>query len=129
MQIPIGTKGYKEDTVRRENTAAAIGSGAVEVFATPAMIALMEHAALSAIAPLLDEGQSSVGTKISSTHLAATPLGMKVWATAEVTEVDRRRIVFSVKAYDEKELIGEGAHERFIIQADKFISKAQAKMQ
>ncbi len=129
MEIKIGTKGYKEDFVRKENTAAAIGSGAVEVFATPAMIALMENAALDAIAPFLEENQSSVGTNISTSHLAASPLGIRVWATAEVIEVDRRRIVFAVKAFDEKEMIGEGAHERFIIQTDKFLSRAQTKTQ
>lgn len=129
MEIKIGTKGYKEDIVRKENTAAAIGSGAVEVFATPAMIALMENAALDAIAPFLEENQSSVGTNISTSHLAASPLGIKVWATAEVAEVDRRRIVFAVKAFDEKEMIGEGTHERFIIQTDKFLAKAKSKTQ
>lgn len=129
MEIKIGTKGYKEDIVRKENTAAAIGSGAVEVFATPAMIALMENAALDAIAPFLEENQSSVGTNISTSHLAASPLGIKVWATAEVIEVDRRRIVFAVKAFDENEMIGEGTHERFVIQTDKFLAKAKSKTQ
>jgi fluoroacetyl-CoA thioesterase len=129
VEIKIGTKGYKEDIVRKENTAAAIGSGAVEVFATPAMIALMENAALDAIAPFLEENQSSVGTNISTSHLAASPLGIKVWATAEVIEVDRRRIVFAVKAFDENEMIGEGTHERFVIQTDKFLSRAQSKTQ
>lgn len=129
MEIKIGTKGYKEDFVRKENTAAAIGSGAVEVFATPAMIALMENAALDAIAPFLEEDQSSVGTNISTSHLAASPLGIKVWATAEVIEVDRRRIVFAVKAFDENEMIGEGTHERFVIQTDKFLAKAKSKTQ
>ncbi|NMD44248.1 MAG: thioesterase family protein [Clostridiales bacterium] len=129
MEIKIGTKGYKEDIVRKENTAAAIGSGAVEVFATPAMIALMENAALDAIAPFLEEDQSSVGTNISTSHLAASPLGIKVWATAEVIEVDRRRIVFAVKAFDENEMIGEGTHERFVIQTDKFLAKAKSKTQ
>lgn len=129
MEIKIGTKGYKEDIVKKENTAAAIGSGAVEVFATPAMIALMENAALDAIAPFLEENQSSVGTNISTSHLAASPLGIKVWATAEVIEVDRRRIVFAVKAFDENEMIGEGTHERFVIQTDKFLAKAKSKTQ
>ncbi len=129
MEIKIGTKGYKEDFVRKENTAAAIGSGAVEVFATPAMIALMENAALDAIAPFLEENQSSVGTNISTSHLAASPLGIRVWATAEVIEVDRRRIVFAVKAFDENEMIGEGTHERFVIQTDKFLAKAKSKTQ
>ena len=129
MEIKIGTKGYKEGIVRKENTAAAIGSGAVEVFATPAMIALMENAALDAIAPFLEEDQSSVGTNISTSHLAASPLGIKVWATAEVIEVDRRRIVFAVKAFDENEMIGEGTHERFVIQTDKFLAKAKSKTQ
>lgn len=128
MEIKIGSKGYKETIVNKENTAAAFGSGAVEVFATPAMIALMEAAALEAIAPFLDEGQTSVGTGISSSHLAASPLGMKVWATAEVLELDRRRVVFSVRAFDEKEMIGEGEHERFIVQEEKFLSKALSKI-
>ena len=87
----------------------------------------MENAACEAIRPYYGEGENSVGTKLEITHDAATPVGMKYWAEAEVTEVDRRRIVLKVTAYDETGIIGSGTHERFIIQMEKFLAKAEAK--
>ena len=115
------------DIVTPENTAAAVGSGALPVFATPYMIALMENAACNAIADGLEEGQSSVGTKLDVSHDAATPVGMHVTARAELVEVDRRRLVFRVTAEDDAGPIGQGTHERFLIMADKFLAKAEAK--
>lgn len=127
MSIPVGAKGISENVVTDELTAAAIGSGSVRVFATPYMIAIMELASCNALAPYYEEGQSSVGTKLNVSHDAATPVGMKVRAEAEVVEVDRRRIVLNVTAYDEAGVIGKGTHERFLIDAAKFIAKAEGK--
>ncbi|MHB1406316.1 MAG: thioesterase family protein [Desulfitobacteriaceae bacterium] len=125
MSVQIGQKGRAETVVAEHNTAKALGSGLVEVFATPAMVALMEEAAVQALD--LVPGESSVGTALTIKHLAATPLGLKVWATAELIEIDRRRLVFSVEAFDEQEKIGEGRHERFIIDSSKFLDKVNAK--
>lgn len=125
--MDIGIKGRVETLVNDTNTAKFVGSGSLDVFATPNMIGLMEQAAQASVAPFLEEGQGTVGTKIEITHDAATPLGMKVWAESELIEIDRRRLVFEVKAYDEAGLIGQGRHERFIIQNDKFLAKVNAK--
>ena len=127
MDIPVGAKGSAEMLVTKDKTAAAVDSGSLEVFATPWMVAMMELAACNALAPYYEEGQSSVGTKLDVSHDAATPLDMKVCAEAEVTEVDRRRIVFSVTAWDETGVIGKGTHERFLINAEKFLAKVAAK--
>lgn len=127
MSIPVGAKGISENVVTDELTAAAIGSGSVRVFATPYMIAMMELASCNALAPYYEEGQSSVGTRLNVSHDAATPVGMKVRAEAEVVEVDRRRVVLNVTAYDEAGVIGKGTHERFLIDAAKFIAKAEGK--
>lgn len=123
----IGTKGKIETVVNEQNTAKFAGSGSLDVFATPNMICLMEQAAQASVADYLEDGQGTVGTKIEVTHDAATPLGMKVWAESELVEIDRRRLVFEVAAYDECGLIGKGRHERFIIQNDKFLAKVNAK--
>jgi fluoroacetyl-CoA thioesterase len=123
----IGLKGHAETVVDKTNTAATIGSGNLEVFATPHMIALMECASLSSVAPELEEGMSTVGTHLDVSHDAATPLGMKVWADSELVEIDGRRLVFDVKAYDECGLIGQGKHERFIVKSEKFLAKVNAK--
>ena len=125
--MEIGIKGRAETVVNHENTAKFVGSGELEVFATPQMIALMEQAAASSVAPQLEEGQGTVGTLLNVSHDAATPLGMKVWAETELVEIDRRRLVFEVKAFDECGLIGKGKHERFIISNDKFLAKVNAK--
>lgn len=127
--IQTGITCKKKITVTPEMTAAAMGSGALEVLATPSMIALMEGTAQEAVQSLLEGGQGTVGTRIDVRHLAATPVGMEVTCTAEVTEVDRRRIVFTVKAQDEKELIGEGTHERFVIDNEKFFAKCRHKLE
>ena len=110
MSISVGAVGTASTVVTPENTAAAVGSGALPVFATPYMIALMENAACNAIADGLEEGQSSVGTKLDVSHDAATPVGMHVTAKAELVEVDRRRLVFRVTAEDDAGPIGQGTH-------------------
>lgn len=125
--IELGIKGRQETTVTAANIATNVGSGKVKVFATPMMISLIEKAAVLSIEPYLEPGQSSVGTHINVSHCSATPLGMTVWAETEVTEIDRRKVTFSVKAYDERGLIGEGTHERFIIDIEKFQAKAESK--
>lgn len=127
--IQTGLTCKKKITVTPEMTAAAMGSGALEVLATPSMIALMEGTAQEAVQNLLEDGQGTVGTRIDVRHLAVTPVGMEVTCTAEVTEVDRRRIVFTVKAKDEKEVIGEGIHERFVIDNEKFFAKCRQKLE
>lgn len=127
MSISVGAVGTASTVVTPENTAAAVGSGSLPVFATPYMIALMENAACNAIADALEDGQSSVGTKLDVSHDAATPVGMHVTARAELIEVDRRRLVFRVTASDDAGPIGQGTHERFLIMAEKFLAKAEAK--
>ncbi len=123
-----GIKGFGELVVNESNTAEALGSGSLAVLATPSMIALMEKTARLSVDPFLEEGQSTVGTLVNVKHLSATPVGMKVTCNTELVEIDRRRLVFHVECSDEKGLIGEGDHERFIIDAEKFMSKASAKL-
>lgn len=125
--LTIGIKGTQSVTVTNDNTAAAMGSGTLAVFATPAMIALMEKTAYISVQDSLDEGMGSVGTLLNVKHVAATPVGMQVTCESELVEVDGRRLVFTVKAYDEVGLIGEGTHERFIVQNEKFLAKTNAK--
>lgn len=127
MSIEIGLKGRAETVVVENNTAAAVGSGLVPVFATPYMVALMENAASSSLVPYLEEGQGSVGVHLDVSHESATPIGMKVWAESEVTAVDGKQITFAVSAYDEAGLIGRGTHKRAIITVDRFLSKVEQK--
>ena len=129
MSVTVGLKGRAEDLVSEKNTAQTAGSGTLPVLATPFMCALREKAAWTSIAPCLEEGQSTVGTKLDITHDSATPVGMKVWAESEVTEVDGKRIVLKVAAYDEKGLIGQGTHERFLITDQRFLAKAGRKLE
>lgn len=125
--MEIGIKGNQQIVVTEELTAAHIGSGLVSVFATPMMIALMENTCATSVAPHLEEGQGTVGTHVDVSHCSATPVGMKVTCESELVEVDRRRLVFKVAVYDERGLIGEGRHERFIIDSAKFQAKIDAK--
>ena len=125
--LEAGIKGREEVMVTEANSAAAVGSGLLPVFATPAMVALMEQTSWKSVAPYLNEGEGTVGTSLNISHSAATPLGMKVWCESELTEVDRRRLVFHVTCYDEAGVIGEGTHERFIIGNEKFLAKAEQK--
>ena len=127
MSLTVGSKGRAEALVTEANTAAAVGSGLVPVFATPYMVALMENAAVNAVQAGLEEGQGTVGTKLEVTHDAATPVGMKVWAEAELTAVEGKKLTFTVRAFDEAGPIGGGTHERFIITVDRFLAKAEAK--
>ena len=126
--IQTGIKGEKELVVTKANTAKAMGSGTLNVFATPAMIAMMENTAYESVAAELEEGSGTVGTALNVKHVAATPVGMKVVCETELVKVDGRALTFSVKAYDETGLIGEGEHERFIVYNEKFQAKADAKL-
>ena len=125
--IETGIKGHREQIVTPEMSAARVGSGLVDVFATPMLVALVEQTCYESVLPHLEEGQGTVGTLVNVTHVSATPIGKRVWCDSELTEVDRRRLVFSVKAYDEAGLIGEGTHERFVIDTEKFMAKISAK--
>jgi fluoroacetyl-CoA thioesterase len=120
MTLIPGLTGEATTIVVHENTAASVGAGGVEVFGTPMMIALMENAAWRAVANSLEEGDVTVGVVVNVRHLAATPLGQHVRATAELIEIDGRRLVFKVEAYDEKQKIGDGQHERFIVNLERF---------
>ena len=122
-----GIRGKQELTVTDKDTAKVYGSGSLEVFGTPAMIALMEKTCLNSIIPFLDEGEGSVGTALDVKHTSATPVGMRVTCESELIEADRKRLVFRVSARDEAGPIGEGTHERFVITNDKFMEKANAK--
>ena len=125
--LEVNIQGRAESLVCEQNTAASVGSGDLPVFATPYMIALIEEAAQTSVAPHLEAGQSTVGTMLSVSHDSATPLGMKVWAESKLIEIDGRRLVFEVRAFDEAGLIGQGTHERFIIKKQRFLEKAEAK--
>lgn len=115
-------------TVESKDTAKTFGSGGIEVYATPMMVGLMENAAMHAVAKELPEGFSTVGIHLDIQHLAATPVGMEVKAIAELVEIDRKKLTFKIEAYDEKELIGKGTHQRYIIDSDKFIQSINAKL-
>ena len=128
MSISVGAVGTASTVVTPENTAAAVGSGALPVFATPYMIALMENAASTSLLPYLAADEGTVGTHLDVAHTSATPIGMKVWADAVVTAVDGKKITFEVSAFDEAGEIGRGTHERFIIRPEKFLAKAQGKL-
>jgi len=123
MALETGLTGEATTTVVHENTAAHVGAGGVEVFATPMMIALMENAAWRAVADHLEPGYVTVGTVVNVRHLAATPLGQQVRATAKLIEIDGRRLVFQVEAHDEQRQIGEGRHERFIVNLEHFLKQ------
>ncbi|BDG60169.1 thioesterase family protein [Caldinitratiruptor microaerophilus] len=130
MTTPALTPGLTGELRLRvgpEHTAEAIGSGGVRVFSTPHMIGLMEGAAATAVQPHLAPGETTVGILVDVRHLAATPVGMEVVARAVLEEVDGRRLVFRVEAHDETEKIGEGRHERFIVQLDRFLNRVEQK--
>lgn len=121
--MEIGLKYESTTVVSAANTAATLGSGDMDVFATPAMVALMENAAMLAVRDYLPEGSATVGTQINTSHLKASPLGASITASAELIEVDGRRLTFAVKAWDEKGTIGEGTHTRFVVDRERFLSK------
>ena len=121
--LEIGLVHTSTVTVSRENLAVTMGSGDMEVFATPAMVALMENAAMKAVAAELSEGATTVGAMMNTSHIKPSPLGAEVSATAVLTEVDGRKLTFSVKASDEAGVVGEGTHIRYIVDRERFLSK------
>lgn len=123
QELKPGLTGTAETVVRETNTALAMGSGSLHVFATPSMIALMEQAACNAVAACLDEESTSVGTFLNITHDAATGMGKKVTAKATLTAVEGRKLIFEITAADEEKQIGKGTHERFIVNKEKFMAK------
>ena len=127
MSLRIGLTGQAAVTVDQKNTAAALGSGAVPAFATPALVALMERAAMNAIRDHLEDGQESVGTLVNVRHTSPTPVGKRVKAEAVLTAIDGRKLVFSVKAEDASGSVGEGTHERVLIDREQFIWKLATK--
>ena len=126
--IVAGLRGSASLVVGDEHTAPSIGSGKVRVLATPVMINLIEAAALDAIEHLLDAGYQSLGTRLNVRHIAATPVGMRVTAIAEVTRVEGRTVHFSVEAKDQTELIGDGTHQRVLVNVAKFDARVQRKL-
>jgi fluoroacetyl-CoA thioesterase len=127
--IGVGLKGSIELVVGEEHTAPRIGSGLVHVLATPVMINLFEAAALAAIEHLLPPGHQSLGTHLDISHIAATPVGMRVVAEAEVTKVEGRLVTFHVSARDARDLIGEGTHERMVVNLERFDKRVQEKIE
>lgn len=121
--MEVGLKYESTVVVSPSNTAATLGSGDMDVFATPAMVALMENAAMLAVAAHLPEGSATVGTQMNTSHIKASPLGATITASAELTEVEGRKLTFAVKAWDEKGAIGEGVHTRFVVDRERFLSK------
>jgi fluoroacetyl-CoA thioesterase len=117
-----------ESTVSESETAAAMGSGLIAVYATPALLALMENASVRALEGHLPPGQTTVGGQIDLRHLAATPVGMQVRARAELVEVQGRRLTFHIQAWDETEQIGEARHVRFLIEEETFMAKVKVKI-
>jgi fluoroacetyl-CoA thioesterase len=126
-EIVIGLCGTAILRVSLANTAAALGSGDVPVFGTPALVALAEQAAVRALAGRLKEGETTVGTWIEVSHLAATPVGIEVRAEAELTAIEGRQLTFAVRAYDSHERIGEGKHHRIIVRRERFLLKIGEK--
>lgn len=126
--METGICGVQTIVVTEQQTAKHLSSGELAVFATPCMIALMENTAYRSVQPCLEPGQGTVGTLLNVKHLAATPVGMEVRCETKLIEVDRKRLVFEVKAFDACGLIGEGVHERFIVDNQRFMQKAESKL-
>ncbi len=123
-ELSPGITGEKSVAVTIENTAFAMGSGTLRVFATPAMIALCEGCCAESVEDLLDEGITSVGTRVEIEHLAASPIGSSILCKSRLTAVDGRKLSFAFEVYDSKQLIGRGAHTRFTVNAERFLAKA-----
>lgn len=125
--IQPGLRGEVTLLVAEEHTASYLGSGVVQVLATPQMVLLMERAGVAAVDHLLPQGFGTVGVRLDVGHLAPTPVGFQVWATAELTEADGRRLTFRVEVRDENELVGEGTHRRTIVDVQRFSERVAKK--
>lgn len=128
MDIKVGMTAQVETIVEKEDTAQLVGSGDLLVYATPCMVALMEGAACEAIAEGLSEGETSVGTELNIQHISATPVGLEVYAKAEVTAVEGKVITFQVEAFDEAGTIGKGTHKRVVVNSQRFLEKTYTKL-
>ena len=128
MDIKVGMTAQVETIVEKEDTAQLVGSGDLLVYATPCMVALMEGAACEAIAEGLAEGETSVGTELNIQHISATPVGLEVYAKAEVTAVEGKVITFQVEAFDEAGAIGKGTHKRVVVNSQRFLEKTYTKL-
>lgn len=126
--LATGIKNKIELNVTDKNTAKAVGSGTLEVYATPQMVNLMETCACFSVEPYMEPGKTTVGISLNISHVSATPAGLKVWCESELTAINGRKLTFSVSAYDEHGLIGEGTHERFIVDIQKFMAKTRGKL-
>lgn len=124
----IGIKGIAELTVSSNKLAVNVGSGSLEVFATPVMTMLMEKSACNCLADYMENDETTVGTELNIQHVSATPEGMKVYAEAVLTAINGREFTFEVTAYDESGLIGKGTHKRFLVFGEKFTVKAKSKL-
>lgn len=127
INLQVGATGEKKEVVTENNTAIKYGSGDVPVYATPALVGLMEGASINAVDRFLPEGFCTVGISIAIDHTAATPVGLTVTARAELIKVEGRKLTIKVEAFDDREPVGKGVHERFIVQVDKFMSRNLAK--
>lgn len=127
FNLEVGMKARVDQLVTEDHTAAKFGSGEVMVYATPMMIGLMENASLKAVDPHLPEGHATVGIQLDVRHLAATPVGMEVYAVAELTKVEGKKLTFKIEAFDGEEKIGEGVHERYIIALEPFLDATNKK--
>jgi fluoroacetyl-CoA thioesterase len=127
-ELTPGLTGEVEKVVTETDTAERLGSGSVPVFGTPSLVGLMENAAVRALAGHLSSGQTSVGGRMDVRHLAATPVGMRVHARAELVEVEGRRLAFRIEAWDEVEQIGQATHERFVVDVERFVKRARDKV-
>lgn len=128
MDIYVGMKKTLTDTVIPDNTAKTLGSGSLLVYGTPAMLLLIEKTAVALLKGHLDEGMTTVGTKLNVDHVSASPVGCEVSCTVELTEIDRKKLTFFVEVTDPAGLIGKGVHERFIVDSERFQSKADSKL-
>ncbi len=128
MELKAGIKHREETLATEKNSAKSLGSGLVDVFATPMMVLLVESTASNSVLPCLGEDQATVGTVVNVKHTAATPIGMTVWCETELVEVDGKRLVFKAEVFDECGKVGEGTHERFIISVPRFMERTQAKL-
>ena len=128
MALEVGMKWQETEEVTNENTAAVLGSGGLDVYATPAMILLMEKASWALAGQKLEEGLTTVGISLNVKHLSASPVGSTITCNTELVEIDRKRLVFHVEAFDQAGKIGEGTHERFIVEGEKFLKKAEEKL-
>ena len=129
MALEVGMKWEEKQEVTKECTAQTLGSGGLAVYATPAMILLMEKASWTLAEKELEEGMTTVGTSLNIKHLSASPVGSHITCRTTLVEIDRKRLVFEVEAFDEQGKIGEGIHERFLVQGEKFLAKAEAKLE